>query len=339
MISGRLAGILAAERGRFNAAFASARASHPALDQDGFAAHLRGPVALLVGAVDQCAPEQCPAVAAALYNISLELFSRDMLGARARSSLLQRAWVQLLPLLTVHLAASPVKLVAGIMNAIHNLAKEAEGVGGAWLEGMIAVAPFCRSGQDVLNCGMVLAWRCGLPHYRRSALSAWSGLPRNLKLLVLRLDPETFAGDLEAMGQRLRTDLWYRPGGRGGRAEIEIVAVCGGFRGLGGPFISPPEVCCLAGELVAIDSECRWVLYADAFGAVFKRGAIAGDAEESRNCPSAGIRKDGTVFFGEMTRKIHELGSFSSYASTPDTLIVALKESHYVYLVAPVAGI
>ena len=49
------------------------------------------------------------------------------------------------------------------------------------------------------------------------------------------------------------------------------MAVIGGFRGFGGPFVSPPEVVQAEGGIFAFDSEYCHELHADCFGATLKR--------------------------------------------------------------------
>lgn len=337
MRGGAFAAALAADRGRFNALYEAARRASPALDAGEFAAHLRGPVAALVNGVAASYPDRAPAAAAALYEASLDLFRKDLLGGRSRNPLLPRVWAELLPLGLRFLAADPAGFAACMLNALHNISAEAPAAAGLWLRRMCAVLPSCSAPEEPGLCGQVLAWRCGLPQYRASALKVWEQLPEDLQLLTLGLDPQAHSGQAAAIGARLRADRWYRPGGSG-KKEIRVVSACGGFRGLGGPFAVPPALSVRGGAVVAADGAGNWVLHSDDCGSVFRRAAPGDLGSPAPNDPANSISRKGEIAFGGLRASSGDLAGCASYASTGDLLAVALKESHYVYVIAPAAA-
>src|SRR5687767_7693810 len=93
---GSLASLLGARRTRYNAQFADARRALPALDARRFGEHLTGVVGPLVELVAQRAPKQAGAAADALYELSLDLVGRGLLGADARYPAIVEGWTSLL---------------------------------------------------------------------------------------------------------------------------------------------------------------------------------------------------------------------------------------------------
>lgn len=323
-------------RERFNARFKAAWSANPSLNPDEFAAHLRGPVAGLVATIAAKSPDRAEAVATTLYDTSLDLFRHDLLGSRARSGLIASAWTDLLPLLAGLLAGAPQKVAASVFNALHNLSQESEPSAAAWLKLMIRLAPQCANNDELNRVGLVLAWRCGLPHYRETALNLWAGLPDKLKLMTLDIAPAAFSGNPADLGQRLGADPWLLPAAAGSAKKLTIASVCGGFTGFGGPFRNPPKVSVSDGTLVAWDSESGWTLHADIWGSSFKRLKNPELLDEDSNQPGITLRSGGKVTFGAMSADIPELTDFSSWAATANTLAVTLRQSHFVYIVAAI---
>lgn len=338
MIAGRFADILAGDRDRFNARFAAARAANPALDPAEFADHLRGPVARRVEAVAAIAPARADAAARALYDISLDLFRHDLLGRRARTGLPADAWTDLLPALDRFLTEAPLKTAADVFNALHNLAQESEAAARRWMKRLAELAPACEFADELARVGLVLAWRCGLTHYRSSALQQWTGLPGPLQCRVLGLAPGVPTGPDSDLAKRLHADPWFRPGAGAADRALKIAAVCGGFRGFGGPFKDPPRVSVSGATLVACDSESGWSLHADACGALFKR--LPGSAVPPADPERAGVSVtgNGRVTFNGLSVETPELAAVSSFASNAHTLAVTLEHSHYVYVIAALTG-
>src|SRR5205085_7622514 len=93
----RFAEILAARRGRFNALFADAHRYRPALDGADFAAHLTDVLGPIVERLAEHEPRQASAVAEALYDLSLDLVSREFLGPKSRYPAVVEGWTRLLP--------------------------------------------------------------------------------------------------------------------------------------------------------------------------------------------------------------------------------------------------
>jgi hypothetical protein len=332
LITGPLAAALEAGRPRFNALFAQARHASPALDAGAFAAHLREVVAPVVERVAGAAAGRAGAVAEALYELSLDLLAAELF---ARCAVLCEGWRRLLPRLAALLASCPRQIAGAVSNALWNLSRMPGARPGQWLEEVDRLAPRCGDPATLLRVGQVLAWRAGMAHFREGALSICAALEPALARAALGLGEG--GPDLGTVLGRLREDPWLRPAAvtdrEGPRRELGLVAEVGGFRGFGGPFVRPPVVAAVGGQILASDGEGTWVLCADVFGATLHRTDVALPAGGRDGAPSP-IDRRGTVTFAGHTRTFGELRDSTSSAADATTLAVTVARSHKVYLVA-----
>jgi hypothetical protein len=331
--TGHLARYLEASRESANGAVARVRLANPRFDAHAFAAFVCGPIDRVVRAVADVAPDRSEDAAAALFDIGLELFAANRLGAASRSDSLARAWSTVLPAAARPVAADPRSVVAAISNLVLNLERERPQAAARWVEAAVPVATVAADARTFLDACLVVAWRCGLSHGRETALARWRELPGLVKPAALGLPtPPGVSPDLEG---RL-ANPWLSPAPAPGAAvELRIVARAGGFRGFGGPFSRPPQVACADGMLIAFDRDGCWAVHADHFGVVLKR--IANDPPAGLELPNAAFTIDrrGIVARGTARRAFDELAAPASFASTDWTLAVTLRHSHWVCLVAP----
>jgi hypothetical protein len=173
-----------------------------------------------------------------------------------------------------------------------------------------------------------------MAHFRKSALEILGELPDETLLLALGFPAGKRPGRDELL-KALR-DPWTDPRQPHipGQPGLAIVARVGGFRGFGGPFLAPPEVFALDGQLYAFDQAACWSLHADCFGATFQRygpdfpkGNIEQDGEFS-------LAKDGSAWRAGLSASFPVLANAKSFASDGTTLAVSLQRSHRIYLVA-----
>jgi hypothetical protein len=331
---GPLADALKRGREPYNARFAQARRLSRKLNPEDLAwclAHLADPIARAVHSVD---PARVDSVVEALYDLAVDLLAKDALGPASRHPAINRAWAELGPAAARFLVQEPRLAAAALSNAAYHLAQETGTGLDRWLEDMKRLAPLCPDAAAFLAVGQVIAWRAGLAHFRASAIQVWHRLPEPLGQAALGIDPAASPPPREALIQAL-ADPWQDPAGAGSarKFELALVARVGGFRGFGGPFISPPEVTQTEGTILAFDREYCHALYADAFGAVFKRH---GSDLPSRldQTPGFNLEPSGRVTKGHLSKVFPELAGFTAFAATPTTLAVTLPASHYVFLVA-----
>ena len=319
--SDALAAVLRAGREDFNARFVRARHQCPTLSAEGFAGFLASCADPVVSAVT---PESTAAVAAAAYEIGLELVARNLAGPGAKQDAVARAWQGLLSAAAPLVAAAPRRVLGAVSNAVCLLADTPGCRPDWWREEMTRLVPLVGPAGNVenfLRVGQVVAWRAGLAHFRGGARAVLDTLPEPLARAALGV-PEGTATPRETLRARLAADPWYVPAAGDGAGRTVVRA--GEFRGFGGLFPEPPQVA--GGEadqfFVRSGEDC-WLLLADAFGATFHRAApeeFALVASHRAAVPPARVE---LPFCGEIT----------SRAASRSTLALTGSLTHAVLLV------
>ena len=359
-LAGPLAEALARGRDAYNARVGTARLS-PALDGQALLATLRGldPVVRAAHAHD---PAVVDTVVSALFDASLELVPKGVLGPGARMPELETAWRALLGASGRMLCADPRRVVAATVNALTMLAGCRGARLGDWVATMAALSERAADVDVWLRAGVVAAWRSGLAHARTGALDACALLPADLAAMAIGLDPATSAETMARVVTRLRGDPWAWPAhvacGEQPPLGIKLVGYLGGFRGFGaggqfnrGPgepppaqtfggvapyqFIAPPRVGLHDGVFVVTDGERSFELHADFFGAtLIPAGATTPDLDPPQARGALVLAEGGEVRHGEQGRAFPGLASVTSWASTDLTLAATRPISHRITLVA-----
>jgi hypothetical protein len=334
-ISGPLADALKRGRESFNARFAVARKAGK-VDGDALLAHLAENVDPIVRAVHGEFAEKVDSVTLELYDLSLALFASSLLGPGAKSPAVADAWRTLLPRAAKLLAREPSRVAGSVTNAVHNLAANAATQGtqpAMWTSAMIELAPWCGAVQALLDCGKVLAWRCGMVQYRAGALAAARQLDASLASKALGVRSALNAAALD----RLAADPWLLPQDAAGAASnprrLSVRKTAGDFRGFSGAFIRPPVVANVEGELLVSDGEFTWSLLTDVFGTHMQRvdrpGPPPGRAAKGVTFDGSGI-----ITWDNASARIDDLANISSLACDGATLAVTIPTSHHVFLLA-----
>jgi hypothetical protein len=208
-----------------------------------------------------------------------------------------------------------------------------------WTALMTAAGPQCATADEWFTCGGIAAWTAGVAHARGSAFGLARTLPAPVARTALGLPPGPDGPPVEPLLAALEADPWLAPA----RATIppqhrslQLVRVVGGFRGFGGPFLTPPDVWRIDGRFYLVDAEAAWELHADARGATFVRArreqidATSGDTEIA---PFA-IGEGGRVSHGRHWRMFAECVDVWSAAADSTTLVVTAPRSHDVFVIA-----
>src|SRR4051794_10581474 len=120
-VEGPLAESLERQRDALNARFAAARTGGFAIDAEAFAQHLAENVEPIVRAVAADMAERTDAVTAALYELSLTLVAKDVVGPRAKQAILNDAWRGVLPTIPRLVARDAARVAGCVTNAIGNV--------------------------------------------------------------------------------------------------------------------------------------------------------------------------------------------------------------------------
>ncbi|MGH7294629.1 MAG: hypothetical protein ACRELB_06845 [Polyangiaceae bacterium] len=331
---GALAEALARGRSEYNA---RGRAAARAVEAHALLGALRG-LEGVVAAVQARDPAVVDRVVSALFDASLELVARAVIGPGARRPAVGQAWCALLEAAPGMLCADPRRVVAATANACSKVAD----VRGArlpdWAGTMASMAPLAPDVDTWLRAGTVAAWRSGLAHTRAGALAVAARLPADLAALAVGLDASTPAAAVERVLVSLRRDHWSWPpdvaAGVDRPPGIRLVGRIGGFRGFvpDGRFLAPPTVGVRDGVFLVSDGDRAFELHADFFGATLVPVGPASVPPPGRG--SLTLAPGGEVRSGQLARSFPALARDVTWASTDSTLVAAQHVSHHVTMIA-----
>lgn len=331
---GHLSRALERNREYFNAAFAIAGRQNQNLNSGDFAEHVIEFIEPAVHAVGELAPDRVDETVRSLYDVSLDLFEQDCLGANSRHPIVSEAWKAIFPKIPKFIAASPRQVAMAILNGAYNISIEPGGAARRWISEVVRLAGKCVDEKQFLAVGKVVAWRIGMAHYRDSAIPIWRNLPDELLFETIGIGSKR--------GAISRSDLikamdnpWQSPEqiGQSRKPEICIASRTGGFRGFGEYFIAPPKVSLNDGKLVVYDEESGFALYADVFGTVLKKIGDFKPGKSEKSYVDFSIDSSGTVSRYKDTKYFPLLTDFASFAATQEMLVVTMPSSHHVYVV------
>lgn len=323
-------------RDKLNTKFAYARHAYPSLDGEALKEHLLLMVEPVIETVHKIAPDRVDETVVALYDVSLDLVGKGLMGAETRYPALVRGWQQLFHQLPHLLAQDPMRFAGSVMNALFNLSVAHNTRPTFWIDELLRIGKSCADLQAFLDAGKIVAWRSGMAHFRDGALDA-----------CLRLEPQ-FARDalsiadyadtpIEEVVAKLRQDPWLAPwaasDGQKREKELKIVSTVGAFRGFGGTFVSQPEVVSADGDFYVFDNENCWMMTADLFGATLHR--IGATLPELTKSPRTDFKIDkaGNVLKGKQHASFPHLAGQTSSAANETTLAVTIPLSFGVYLI------
>jgi hypothetical protein len=326
-----LALALRAGRETFNAQFAAARQRYPDLDGPAFSAFLVSVIEPWVVATAQARPENVSAVVQAGYALALELVGQRLVGPAARHVEIERGLGRVMPAVARIAALAPGKVLGAVSNALHALAQTPGARPTQWIDALERLGPRCADVDALLVLGQLSAWRAGLAHFRKGALTAADQLPASLALAAVGAGEDVNWGAVRA---RLEADPWFDPGGP--ERGLQVVAAVGSFRGFGGLFLEPPRVLAHASSLLVQSAGEAWLLIADAFGATLHPASASEVASASREAVlPAGLRVDETsLTHGGVTLPLPTRGAITSSACAGSTLALTSALTHAVILVA-----
>lgn len=260
MVSPVLANVLAARRPLFNQRVAEARHRTPSMDTAAFSGFVTTTLDPLCQAIHLADEQSTVASIEVAFDIGLELVAQGLAGPAARAPWVDCAWQQL-AVPTAHLiAASPVDALGTITNAVVRLCSVPGVRVQAWIDDMAAIAPRCRTLQQLRSVGALCAWRAGMAHLRMAALEQAALIEPALAAEAMSAPDQSWI-QLET---HLRNDRWWHPK----HGVQEMGHAVGGFSGFGGPFATPPSARACANGFVVCSGDRHFLVIADAFGAV-----------------------------------------------------------------------
>jgi hypothetical protein len=335
--------VLEAERDALNARYLLRVRSGAKIDGSALLIHLWESVAPLVDKVHEILPERTRIAMTALYDASLDLFAASLLGPQARLPVVQQVWTDLLPHAARLLARAPQQVAGSLCNAVFQVASQPGTRPAFWLARMAEIVPHCDSVSQLQEAGKVAAWQAGMVQFRRHALQAAGELPPALALRMLALPQSLSAERLRNLLARLNEDPWLKADAAlesaPHAASLACVATVGAFSGFGGVFRRPPVVACAGERFLASDGGGEWQLFADAYGAWFRRvGEASARMGAASRHPDIKIDNSGTIHWGTFTLEQPHLARISSMGCDGTTLAVTIPTSHHVFLYSRTGG-
>ncbi|CAK0776522.1 conserved hypothetical protein [uncultured Gammaproteobacteria bacterium] len=328
--------LVAARRDDWNRRFVRARERWPRLTGEVVLAALGSVLAPVAEALAETGLTEAVAATDRLYDVMLEMAGRGLIGPGSRRVDLGGLWGRVLagvPELTVR---APERVGGAVANALARLAGERDTRPELWVQRLCAAARYCPEVETLLACGTIAGWQAGLAQYRRTALATARTLPPSAVAAVLGLPLPCDSAGITAVLDRLNLDPWHNPGhvlvqNRDpvqNRRSPRIVTRVGGFRGFGGPFLTPPRLTLAEGGFVASDHEAAWDLFADAFGATLVRrpSFVVAPVAETPGREAASL-------LARLQRLIPELAGASVWAANRRTAAVVPACSHAVVVV------
>lgn len=289
--SSALAVVLRARRQDFNERFVYARHVKPTLDPAVFKQVLSSVVAPVVEQWAGYPQLDIGEAVSVLYDIALELTGAGILGQTGKPETLDDAWLTILPVAPHLVKSDCAAFVATVTNSTYNVARVSGARRLQFVYELARLAAACPDLRTLRETGKILAWRCGLAHYREGALDACGGLGWDFAAAALGFSAVPSISLTDFL-ERLKSDPWLHPFSASGNipaSSLRIVRQVGAFRGYGGPFLRPPQVILSDEDFYATDGQGWWLLCADIFGSTITRCAEP-DRPESMRRPAAESR-------------------------------------------------
>lgn len=316
---------LQAGRSQFNARVAEACRAQPGFDTQAVQHLLHGTLNHLAEHASKIDADRTSSFILAAFDTGLTL----QLRGKADVPLVRLIWQHVLPACLPLALLQPRDTLGSLFNAALNLHTLSSVKQALWAREMARLASHCTDLACLRNLGQVLAWRCGLAHYRASALGIVRRLPTELAAEALTIP----AGqNLAATLDKMAADIWFNPA-QPTQTGLRVVHEAGGFTGFGGPFACPPEVRVYADGFVVRCAERYWYLCADAFGAMLH----AGSAEEfaAGNPDSGRLMLQGKQLqLGTLQCELDLPAEGLQMVCGPTTAAVCSPYSHFIRLLA-----
>ncbi|MBL8266249.1 hypothetical protein [Steroidobacter sp.] len=286
MISAPLAAALESRRSDFNARFRLAAQRYPQLDGQELLRFIADAVSPLAQAVHASHPDAVADVVSVAYDCALQLVGQRLSLDAGRYAAIPETWREVFPAAAAVIAGQPARVIPALTNAAHQLASTDAADASRWIRSLQGLAAQCATPDELLMLGQVVAWQCGLAHYREGVLSALGSLPAALASTALGVESRNHESTL----RHLQDDRWFDPAQSSAEA-FRVVRSAGAFRGFGGPFLQPPLLKSSDEGWLVRSGDDYWFLVADAFGATLHRStAEEWNAQPERKANHVGTR-------------------------------------------------
>lgn len=263
-----------------------------------------------VAAIAQNRTDRLPAVFKAFYRELLRLAGSGLLFSHEAE---YRALWRVCAKAPGIVSLSPVAVLSSLHAALQSVRSLRPAKTTSWLSLMEATVTACTSLEELLNCGRMNAWFCGLAHLREKCGEQFPKLSDGLKEALQTNSP------LRQPLENLFAAHWFN---KGGPVFIEAP---GGFTGWSGAFISPPLLREAAPHVLAADGEAAYLVFADEFGSVL---LPVGGSRSTANGNLSPLK----TFREKFGAHLVPYDDVSSCVLKNNTLFFTRHSSHYIYI-------
>lgn len=249
--------------------------------------------------------DKLPAVFKAFYSELLKLTgSRVLISNENEYRALWQACVKMPVLLRTY----PAKILTALHAALQSVRMFQPAMTLKWIELMDSSVAVCVSFEDLLHCGRMNAWFCGLAHLREKCKEQFNAISPALKNKLQEHCTQPV--------EKLLEQSWLH------KKHPLFIDAPGGFTGLSGAFTQPPLLKDAGGYVLATDNESSFLLFADEFGSVLHPTQISGSASTNSL----------KIFEKQFGSYVVLFDDVSSCVLQNNTLFVTRYSSHYIYI-------
>lgn len=326
-----LARVLETHREEFNGAFMAHWRIHPELTAADVLKPLDTLLSPLVSAAAGKSVEEATTLAEGACRHIMTLAAKGYGSRGAWGPLGERVWGDLLVPMAPMLCRCGPTLLATLLNAVCRLGSLGEGVVSTWSAAMAQGAALVKDEGALLALGRVLAWKNGLPFNRSEALGLLDAMAPELRVVAF---PEIKdEKSWPAIKRSMEANPWLVPGSK--TMGLRLVATVGGFRGLGGPFLAPPELCRVGETFYCRSAGLFFALQVDGFGQSVHKVPFLPEGEGPQPTESsAPTLVEGVLTLGKQTLELNAPGRLTSFARGPNTFAFTVSLSHLIFFVA-----
>ncbi len=334
--------LLAAHRDPINRRISAARHAKPDLNMTGLSTWLTGPGAVLAEKTAHLFPAGQISERFALEFIDLALLiTAHGFFRTAEKPDYEEFWSAILPVAATLAPDNPGSAWGMLLNALTNLERFDGSIATKWVSLLARTATSASTPEELESIAIIAAWRAGMAHYRRGALTALPSLPVHLVPRILGADTDTEAPTRTTASElltRIETDPWFDPStvkddGFGIRHRP------GGFTGFGGPFTRPPTVQSApdGSSFIIRSGDAEFGLYADAFGAVIVPGTVHKSAASKTDSGRLlqPVLKNGILEFNgrKITVADRNSSALTGMAFTSTAAVIYSEDSFYLTVI------
>lgn len=332
-------------RAELNQKFLNSKLYYPKLDAENFKRIICDVMAPALEACSDLPQDKFNLFAKALYNTSLELYGKEYIGESTKFVDYYLYWQELVVQLSKIISQSPAQMIAALSNALYSLSIVYEGRLEEWVKILIRVSQTSSNYKVLLDAGKLASWRCGLAHFRISALELAKTMDKEIVSIIFDIPKDTDY-NLEGVISKMLANPWLAMGDAILPTNKKLDLVCqkvGGFTGLGSKFKYIPVVTqCNENEFtIEVNYSTKgdgnsklskqtefFRLFADAYGT----SIIPCKEKPNYQTIIANPLKIDAIK-NSAKKEIKELSKPASYSSNSTTLLLTLPYSYHLYIV------